>query len=216
MKRFPRFLAVVAVIAVYLARVQGGSAGSGDATFPTLPAESADLRVAYFAGGCFWCMQYAFDPVPGVRQTFAGYIGGSEKRPTYRQVSSGRTGHAESVAVFYDPKETSYPKLLDVFWRNVDPTVTDRQFADVGTQYRATVFYRTGEEKRSAEASREALAKSGKFDRPIVTPIVPAADFYAAETYHQQYYQKHPEEFHAYHEGSGRAPYLRQRWGDHR
>ena len=215
MKRFalllPVTLAVVGALALKF--VFAATPGESDLAFPTLPAESAELKVAYFAGGCFWCMQYAFDPVPGVRQTFAGYSGGPEERPTYSQVSSGRTGHAESVAVFYDPRETSYEKLLDAFWHNIDPTVTDRQFADVGSQYRAAIFYRTDEEKRLAEASRNALAATGKFDRPVVTAIVPAQPFYPAEVYHQEYYRKHPMEFHAYHEGSGRASYLRQKWG---
>lgn len=217
MKPFSILLTAVALafaLGFHPAGIQAESEGGKDVGFPTLPAESADLKAAYFAGGCFWCMQFAFDPVPGVRQTFAGYSGGKEERPTYGQVSSGRTGHAESVAVFYDPKETTYEKLLDVFWRNIDPTAANRQFADAGTQYRAAIFYRTEEEKRLAEASRDALAKSGKFNQPIVTLIVPAAPFYPAETYHQQYYRKNPEEFHSYHEGSGRAPFLRQQWGE--
>ena len=172
------------------------------------------LKVATFAGGCFWCMQYAFDRAPGVKRTVVGYTGGRQDKPDYETVSSGTTGHAEAIEVFYNPTETSYEKLLDVFWRNIDPTTKNQQFADRGTQYRTAIYYHNDEEKRLAETTRDALAKSGKFDRPIVTEITPAGLFFAGEDYHQGYYQKKPERFHAYEEGSGRAPYLRRTWGE--
>ena len=175
---------------------------------------AANLKTATFAGGCFWCMQYAFDRAPGVKKTVVGYTGGKQDKPDYETVSSGSTGHAEAIEVFYDPAETSYEKLLDVFWRNIDPTTKNQQFADRGTQYRTAIYYHDDEEKRLAEASRDALAKSGKFDRPIVTEITRAGLFFAGEDYHQGYYQKKPERFHAYEEGSGRAPYLRRTWGE--
>lgn len=178
------------------------------------PKPAENLQVATFAGGCFWCMQYAFDRTPGVRRTVVGYTGGKQDKPDYETVSSGTTGHAEAIEVFYDPAQTSYEKLLDVFWRNIDPTAKDRQFADRGTQYRTAIFYHNAEEKRLAESTRDALAKSGKFDRPIATEISPASLFYAAEDYHQAYYLKKPDRFHAYEEGSGRAPYLRRTWGE--
>lgn len=176
------------------------------------PSEEG-LKIATFAGGCFWCMQYAFDRAPGVKKTVVGYTGGKKDQPDYEDVSSGTTGHAEAIEVFYDPKETSFGKLLDVFWRNIDPTTKNGQFADRGTQYRTAIFYHNDEEKRQAEASRDALAKSGKFNQPIATEITPAKLFFAAEDYHQGYYQKNAARFHAYEEGSGRAPYLRRTWG---
>lgn len=191
------------------------------AAVPTsLRAQSADnpgkadagLKVATFAGGCFWCMQYAFDPVKGVRKTVAGYTGGPEKDPTYEQVSAGRTGHAESVEVYYDPAEVSYEKLLEVFWANIDPTQQNGQFADHGKQYRSVIFTRGDEQQRLAEASKAALARSGEFaGKPIATAIAPVGAFYPAEEYHQEYYRKNPAEFHAYHVGSGRAGYVAQR-----
>lgn len=177
------------------------------------PKPPEGQKVATFAGGCFWCMQYAFDRAPGVKKTVVGYTGGKADKPDYDTVSSGSTGHAEAIEVFYDPAQTSYEKLLDVFWRNIDPTAKDRQFADRGTQYRTAIFYHDAEEKRLAESTRDALAKSGKFKEPIVTEISVAGPFFAGEDYHQGYYLKKPERFHAYEEGSGRAGYLRRTWG---
>ena len=171
-------------------------------------------QAAYFAGGCFWCMQYPFDRVKGVKKTVVGYMGGKPASPTYEQVSSGSTGHAEAIQVFYDPNEVTYQQLLDVFWRNIDPTAVNRQFADRGTQYRTAIFYRDDKEKAAAEASKTALEKSGKFDKPIATQIVAAAPFYAAEDYHQAYYRKNPEHFERYEVGSGRAGYIKRTWGE--
>ena len=181
---------------------------------PAAPAADANLQPAYFAGGCFWCMQYAFDRVKGVKKTIVGYTGGKVAAPSYEDVSGGDTGHAESIEVLYDPKEVTYPQLLDVFWHNIDPTTVNRQFADRGTQYRTAVFYRNDEEKKAAEASKAALEKSGKYDKPIVTQFVPAGTFYPAEDYHQEYYQKNPDHFQAYEIGSGRAGYIKRTWGD--
>ena len=158
-------------------------------------------------------MQYAFDRAPGVKKTLVGYTGGKVDKPDYESVSSGDTGHAESIEVIYDPKVTTYEKLLDVFWSNIDPTALNRQFADRGTQYRTAIFYHNPEEKRKAEASRDALAKSGKFDKPIVTQIVSASAFFPAEEHHQEYYKKNPEHFEAYEIGSGRVRYLKDKWG---
>ena len=138
---------------------------------PARPA--AELQPAFFAGGCFWCMQYAFDRVKGVKKTVVGYTGGKVAAPSYEDVSSGETGHAESIEVLYDPKEVTYPQLLDVFWHNIDPTTVNRQFADAGTQYRTAIFYRNDEEKKAAEDSKAALAKTGKYDKPIVTAARP-------------------------------------------
>ena len=185
---------------------------------PTSPAPAASpapatVQQAYFAGGCFWCMQYAFDRVKGVKKTVVGYTGGQKAAPDYEEVSSGTTGHAESIEVDYDPAVITYPQLLDAFWKNIDPTQANGQFADHGTQYRTAIFYRTDDEKKAAEASRAELGKSGKFDKPVVTQIVPAGKFYPAEDYHQQYYKTNAAHFNAYEIGSGRAGFLHRKWG---
>ena len=168
---------------------------------------------ATFAGGCFWCMEEAFDAVPGVIATTSGYTGGQVKNPTYEQVSSGRTGHAEAVQVEYDPSRVTYARLLEVFWRNIDPTQKDAQFCDYGSQYRSGIFYHDDEQKRLAEASWAALAKSKPFKGEIVTEITKAAQFYPAEDYHQNYYLKNPARYKFYKSGCGRAARLKQLWG---
>lgn len=173
----------------------------------------AGLAKATFAGGCFWCMEEAFDTVPGVIATTSGYTGGQVKNPTYEQVSSGRTGHAEAVQVEYDPSKVTYARLLEVFWRNIDPTQKDAQFCDYGSQYRSGIFYHDDEQKRLAEASRAALAKSKPFKSEIVTEITKAAQFYPAEDYHQNYYLKNPARYKFYKSGCGRAARLKQLWG---
>jgi peptide-methionine (S)-S-oxide reductase len=170
--------------------------------------------VATFAGGCFWCMEPPYDRLPGVDATISGYTGGRVANPTYEQVSSGTTGHAEAVAVVYDPKKVSYEKLLDVFWHNVDPTVKDRQFCDTGHQYRTAIFYHNEEERKAAEASKAALEKAKPFKEPIVTEIVMAGPFYPAEDYHQDFYMKNPVRYNLYRTGCGRDARLKQLWGD--
>ena len=177
------------------------------------PAGSVAAARATFGGGCFWCMEEAFDKVPGVISTTSGYMGGQTKNPTYEQVSSGRTGHAEVVQVEYDPKKVSYEKLLDAFWRNVDPTQKDGQFCDHGSQYRSAIFYHDEEQRRSAEASKAALQKNKPFIRDIVTEVTKAGEFYAAEGYHQDYYQKNPVRYKFYKTGCGRAAQLQALWG---
>jgi peptide-methionine (S)-S-oxide reductase len=172
------------------------------------PTPAPQLQTAYFAGGCFWCMQYAFDRVQGVRKTVVGFMGGNVKAPSYEDVSSGETGHAESIEVTFDPKVVTYGQLLDAFWSNIDPTTVNREFADEGTQYRTAIFYKSDEQKKEAEASKAALGKSGRYKDPIVTQIVPATPFYPAEEYHQEYYKKNPDHFQAYEIGSGRAGYV--------
>ena len=170
--------------------------------------------VATFAGGCFWCVESDFDAVPGVTATISGYTGGRKANPTYEEVSSGGTGHAESVRVIYDPKKVTYEKLLDVFWHSVDPTVKDRQFCDTGSQYRTAIFYNDEAQKQAAEASRAAIEKSKPFKEPIVTQIEKAGPFYAAEDYHQDYYVKNPVRYKFYRSGCGRDARLKQLWGD--
>lgn len=167
---------------------------------------------ATFAGGCFWCMQHPFDQLEGVISTVVGYTGGNVENPAYEEVSSGRTGHAEAIEIWYDPSLLSYASLLQVFWRNIDPTAMNRQFADVGSQYRTAIFYHTEEQKNLAESSKKELEKSGKFNKPIVTEIVPASAFYKAEDYHQKYYEKNPTQYNRYKYGSGRERYLKETW----
>jgi len=174
----------------------------------------SSTKTAIFAGGCFWCMQSPFDKTKGVSKTVVGYCGGGEANPTYDQVSAKKTGHRESVEVTYDPAQVTYDQLLDVFWRQINPTQTDGQFADIGLPYKAAIFYGNEEEKKLAEASREKLSQSGKFSKPIVTEILAAAKFYPAEEYHQKYYLKNAPDYQAYYVGSGRAGFLKKTWGD--
>jgi len=174
---------------------------------------SAALAKATFAGGCFWCMEPPYDKLDGVVSTTSGYIGGHTKNPTYEAVSAGGTGHAEAVEIAYDPAKISYAKLLDVFWRNIDPTVRNRQFCDVGDQYRSAIFYHDAEQKRLAEASKAALAQSKPFPQPIVTEIVPAGVFTPAEAYHQDYYLKNPLRYKFYRYRCGRDQRLEALWG---
>ena len=174
------------------------------------PAES---RTAVLAGGCFWCIQPAFDKAKGVIKTVVGYCGGTEPNPTYELVSSEKTGYRESIQITYDPAKISYDQLLDIYWRQIDPTQADGQFTDIGPSYRAAIFYGNDDEKKNAEVSKEKLAHSRKFNKPIVTEILPAMKFYPAETYHQKYYQQNPEHFEAFEEGSGRVSYQKKTWG---
>ena len=174
---------------------------------------AAEQAKAVFAGGCFWCMEEVFEKVEGVVSVTSGYMGGQKTNPTYEEVSAGGTGHAESVEVVYDPAKVSYQKLLDHFWKNVDPLTPNAQFCDHGTQYRAAIFYGNDEEKRQAEASRQAVEQSKRFTEPIVTQIMMAAKFYAAEEYHQDFYKKNPARYKFYKYTCGRAQRLEQLWG---
>jgi peptide methionine sulfoxide reductase msrA/msrB len=176
----------------------------------------AETRTAIFAGGCFWCIQPAFDKATGVIKTVVGYCGGTEPNPTYEIVSSEKTGYRESIQITYDPAKISYDQLLDIYWRQIDPTQADGQFTDTGPSYRAAIFYGNDEEKRIAEASKEKLARSEKFNKPIVTEILPAMKFYPAEAYHQKYYQQNPEHFEAFEEGSGRTSFQKKTWSKER
>lgn len=175
--------------------------------------EPASLAKATFAGGCFWCMEPPFDHLPGVISTTPGYAGGAEAHPSYEEVSSGKTGHAEAVEVVYESARISYEELLEVFWRNIDPTTPNRQFSDAGRQYRTAIFYHDDNQKRLAIASRDQLERSGRYGGQIVTEIVPAEAFYPAEAYHQDYYRKNPLRYHLYRAGSGRDQYLKRIWG---
>jgi peptide-methionine (S)-S-oxide reductase len=186
---------------------------SGQPTPSPAAAPARRLMKATFAGGCFWCMEPPFEALDGVVTVTVGYTGGTKENPTYEEVSSGTTGHAESVQILYDPARIPYEKLLDVFWHNVDPTDAGGQFCDRGTQYRPAVFFHGDEQKRLAEASRAALEKSKPFPGPIVVAIVPASTFWPAEEYHQRYHSKNPIRYKFYRRGCGRDARLEQLWG---
>jgi methionine-S-sulfoxide reductase len=171
------------------------------------------LMKATLAGGCFWCMQPPFQQIEGVTEAVAGYAGGTKANPGYEEVSSGTTGHLESVQVTYDPEKVSYEKLLDVFWTQIDPTDQEGQFADKGSQYRTAIFYHDEEQKRIAETSKKNLEESGKFKKPVVTEIRPFTSFYPAEEYHQNYAKKKPREYQLYKSYSGREAFIRKIWG---
>lgn len=170
------------------------------------------IEKATFAGGCFWCMVHPFDEEPGIIKVVSGYTGGSTENPTYEQVCSETTGHAEAVQITFDPSVYPYRKLLQLFWQQIDPTDAGGQFHDRGSSYRTAVFYHSGEQKRLAEASKKALEQSGKFRKPIVTEIVPAGPFYPAEEYHQNYYRKNGLHYRLYRQGSGRDEFIRKHW----
>jgi peptide-methionine (S)-S-oxide reductase len=166
--------------------------------------------IATFAGGCFWCMEPPYDDIKGVKRTTSGYTGGTTKNPTYEEVCSGKTGHAEAVEIEYDPAQVSYQQLLDAFWHNIDPTVTNRQFVDRGTQYRPEIFYHDEEQKRLAEASKKDVEK---IFGVVEVQITQAGPFYPAEEYHQDFYRTNPERYNAYKNGSGRERRLKELWG---
>jgi methionine-S-sulfoxide reductase len=171
------------------------------------------LKKATFAGGCFWCMQPPFRKLDGVTEVLVGYSGGSKENPTYEEVSTGKTGYLESVQVTYDPERISFDNLLETFWKQIDPTDTRGQFVDRGTQYRTAIFFHDEEQRKLAEESKKALGTSGKFKKPIVTEIKPFINFYPAETYHQDYYKKNPEQYESYRAFSGRDQFLKETWG---
>jgi peptide-methionine (S)-S-oxide reductase len=197
--------------------VGGSSSDSSAGLSSNSPADQAGgysiVGVATFAGGCFWCTEADFDKVPGVISTTSGYIGGTVANPTYKQVSSGKTGHIEAVQVRFDPEKTSFAKLLAAFWPTIDPLTPNRQFCDSGSQYRSAIFYHDNDQRRQAEASKAELATSGRFTEPIETEILPATEFYPAEEYHQDYYIKNPIRYSYYRSNCGRDARLAEIWG---
>jgi peptide methionine sulfoxide reductase msrA/msrB len=205
------FFVVIALAAGVSSAWKGISPDKGKDEKMTTGEKTA---IAVFAGGCFWCVEADFEKVGGVIEVISGYTGGDEPNPTYEMVSSGKTGHVEAVQVIYDPDKVSYKELLDVFWRHVDPTDDGGQFVDRGSQYRTAIFYQDEEQKAHAEASRLALDKSGRYERPVVTPILKAGPFYPAEEYHQNYYETHGLRYKMYRSGSGRDAFLKKNWGD--
>ena len=202
-RQITRSVLTVAVLLIGAWNVQSTGLAAADAT----------SGKAYFAGGCFWCMEEVFEKVEGVLSATSGYMGGTVSNPTYEEVSAGRTGHTESVEVVYDPAKVSYQKLLDAFWRNVDPITPNAQFCDHGNQYRSAIFFRTDEEKRASDSSKQAIEQSRRFKEPIVTQIVMAPQFYPAEEYHQDFYKKNPIRYKLYKYNCGRAKRLEELWG---
>jgi len=177
-------------------------------------SSSGKEEVATIAGGCFWCIEAPFEKVQGVTKVVSGYAGGTEPDPTYSEVSSGKTGYREAVQVYYDPLVISYAEILDIFWRQFDPTDEDGSFADRGFQYTSAIFYHDEDQKMLAEKSKEVLDNSGKFDKPIVTPIIKFTTFYPAEDYHQDFYKKDPDRYYSYRKGSGRDTFIMKTWND--
>ncbi|OGB26799.1 MAG: peptide-methionine (S)-S-oxide reductase [Burkholderiales bacterium RIFCSPLOWO2_02_FULL_57_36] len=179
---------------------------------PSTAGTPAQTATAIFAGGCFWCMEADFEKLPGILAAESGYIGGQTANPTYEQVSAGRTGHTEAVRIIYDPAKVSFSAMLDHFWKNIDPTVKNRQFCDAGSQYRSALFYQNDAEKNAMEASKAAILKAGRV-KEIHTEIAPATQFYSAEEYHQDYYKKNPVRYKFYRTSCGRDQRLAEIWG---
>ena len=205
-------IAIIVMAAVFLGFYWAGSMEK-EMEKP-MAAQPLETRFAVFAGGCFWCTEADFEKVDGVIDAVSGYTGGHLDNPTYKQVSRGRTGHVEALKVVYDAQKVSYEKLLEVFWRHVNPTDSGGQFVDRGSQYRSAIFYNDDHERQLAEASKAKLAASGRFNKPIVTEILPLGPFYQAEDYHQDFYQKNPLRYKRYRSGSGRDRFLEKVWGD--
>ncbi len=197
-------MAVACMLGAMSVHGAASESGAGEAT--------GQVATAIFAGGCFWCMEADYEKLPGVLGVESGYTAGNTPNPTYKQVSAGGTGHTEAVRITYDPAKVGYPQLVEYFWKNIDPTVKDRQFCDIGAQYRSGIYWQNEEERRIAEASRDELLKSGKF-REIHTEIVAATTFYPAEEYHQGYYKKNPIRYSFYRRGCGRDARLAELWG---
>ena len=199
---------VTIIVTPFVARMASSEAPAADET------TQQPLAMATFAGGCFWCVEADFDKVPGVVRTISGYTGGELEKPTYQQVAGGGTGHLESVEVHYDPARVTYEELLAAFWRMVDPTDAAGQFFDRGEEYTTAIFYHDEPQKRAAEQSKAALSASGRYDKPVVTPIRPAETFYPAEDYHQDYHRSNPLRYKFYRYRSGRDRYLEKTWGE--
>jgi peptide methionine sulfoxide reductase msrA/msrB len=187
---------------------------SKEMTTRFIPQTNKDLDTATFAGGCFWCIESVFIDLDGIKQVTSGYSGGHVKNPTYEEVCSGTTGHLEAVQILFDPEIISYSELVDIFWRQIDPTDNGGSFVDRGSQYLSAIFYHNDRQKNIAEASKEKLVQSGVFDKPVAAKIVQFTDFYPAEDYHQQYCKKNPVRYYNYRSASGRDRYIKAIWGE--
>jgi peptide methionine sulfoxide reductase msrA/msrB len=206
-------MTTVAIAAVMVALLGMTAPGADTAESARTPPAPEGLAVATFAGGCFWCVEAAFEKVPGVKEAVSGYSGGEILNPTYRQVSAGGTGHTEAVRVYYDPAAITYEGLLAALWRMMDPTDAKGQFVDRGSQYRPAVFYHDEAQRKAAEASIAALDASGRYGKPLAMEVVPAGAFYVAEEYHQDYYKKNPLRYQLYTHNSGRYQFIERVWG---
>ncbi|MDY7036051.1 MAG: peptide-methionine (S)-S-oxide reductase MsrA [Thermodesulfobacteriota bacterium] len=214
--KFNLMIMVVSMVGLLIVALQFAHSNSKDGSEQTSSHQNRteNLKVATFAGGCFWCVESDFEKVEGVVEAISGYTGGYTDNPNYEEVSGGGTGHVEAVQVYYDPEHVSYKELLDVFWRHVDPTDQDGQFVDRGSQYRTVIFYHDDAQKRMAEESKSALEESGRFEKPIITEITKASNFYKAEEYHQDYYKSHGMPYKFYRLNSGRDQFLKKMWDD--
>ena len=212
MKKILHKTPVLSIITAFLLIIACTDAATGDRTKTMNISKNKNLAIATFAGGCFWCMEGPFEACEGVSEVLSGYTGGTKPNPSYEEVSSGASGHLEAVQVYYDPNKVSYAKLLDIYWRQVDPTDTGGQFVDRGKQYGTAIYYHNEAQKKLAEESKLALSKSGRHPKPIVTPIIAATAFYPAEDYHQDYYKTHPFRYKFYRSHSGRDDYLKKIW----
>lgn len=209
-----RLVAASLLVGAIVAGAVFAQSKSDKAGTATGSAPSSATATATFAGGCFWCTEADFDKVPGVISTTSGYIGGKTANPTYDMVSAGNSGHAEAVKVVFDPSKVSYSKLVEYYWRTIDPTTVDRQFCDSGNPYRTAIFVQDDQQRAIAEASKKALADNKPFREPIVTEIATAGTFYPAEEYHQDYYKKNPIRYKYYRTSCGRDARLKQLWGE--
>lgn len=210
-----RNLAIVFLIAVAVFFSFTNPEGRENKGSSPLGTTIEKIEKATFAGGCFWCMEPPFEKMDGVKDVISGYTGGHKENPAYEEVSSGKTGHVEAIEVIYDPTKVTYSQLLDVFWRQIDPTDAGGSFVDRGGQYRSAIFYHNDEQHRLAVQSKESLAKSGVFNKPVVTEILKASTFYRAEDYHQDYHKKNPIRYKYYRHNSGRDQFLKKAWGEH-
>ena len=207
-------LLVTNFLGLNTARTTANQSERGDIDMIEEDLDTDQLEVITLAGGCFWCMEPPFVTLDGVEEIVAGYTGGDVEDPTYEEVSTGNTGHYEAVQVYYNPDEISLEEILDVYWKHIDPTDPNGQFADRGSQYRTAIFYRNGDQKEIAEDSRKNLAESEKFEEEIVTEILPFEEFYLAERYHQDYYEKNPNKYSSYKKRSGREEFISTTWGE--
>ncbi len=207
-KAFGLVLGVLGALAI--AACQAGPPSKSGEGAAAAAVDESNLRVAVFAGGCFWCSEADFEKVPGVVRVVSGYTGGTKENPTYEEVSSGTTGHVEAIQVTYDPAVVTYEALLDNFWRNIDPTDAGGSFVDRGPQYLSVIFTGSEDERQAAEKSKDAIAISGLYDKPIVTAILPLGKFYPAEAYHQDFSKKNPSRYKTYRQGSGRDQFRKE------
>lgn len=205
---------MLVVLTVFLLAHFMWNTAEGDEKGSEMMSDPSNLDTATVAGGCFWCVEAPFEKVDGVVEAISGYAGGSQKNPTYEQVSGGATGYAESVQIIYDPTAISYSELLDIFWKNIDPTDPGGSFYDRGSQYRSAIFYYNEEQKILTEMSKRKIESLKVFDKSIVTEIVPFTGFYRAEEYHQDFYKKNPQRYHEYRNGSGRDDFIKKHWGN--